>query len=168
MKANEILEAIRLKYSDKAMVPEVVLDVDPATMYDRRDAHLSDPLNVKREPPFRRIDALMFDGAQRTAIEVKTSKADVKRETEAKVFPWKRVTHRFIYAMPVDLIDLYTMNEYPHALYGCGIWWVHEDGRIEVARNAKINKYPESLPQQVITALAYRATPKSFIKKRGR
>lgn len=165
MKAKEVLEAIRLKYRDKAIVPEVVIGVDDVTMHDSRDAHLADPENVAREPYIRRIDALMFDGAQRTAIEVKVSKADLKRETYSKVAPWKRVTHRFVYAMPYDMIDLHAMYEYPSALYGAGIWWVHDDGRIEVARKAIINKYPEPLPQHVITALAYRATPKSFIKK---
>lgn len=165
MKAKEVMKAIRLKYRGNAIVPEVVLGVDEVTMHDAREAHLADPENVAREPYYRRIDGLMFDGPQRTAIEVKVSKADVKRETISKVLPWKKVTHRFIYAMPANLIDLYAMNEYPHALYGCGIWWIHEDGSVEVARKAIINKYPEPLPQHVITALAYRATPKSFIKK---
>ncbi|MFC8799205.1 hypothetical protein ACFT2C_15825 [Promicromonospora sp. NPDC057138] len=37
------------------------------------------------------------------------------------------------------------------------MWWVHEDGSVQIAAQAKVNKTPETLPQQVVQALAYRA-----------
>lgn len=40
--------------------------------------------------------------------------------------------------------------------YWAGVWGVHEDGRVEVLRRAKIHKHPEPLPQQVVQAMAYR------------
>src|SRR5699024_2815974 len=70
------------------------------------------PLGVSRNPPpsggggcQRRIDALMFDGPQRTAVEIKTNRQDVKRETFSKTAPFKRIAHRFVYAVPAGLID---------------------------------------------------------------
>lgn len=166
MKAKEVMEAILRKHPDKAIVPEVLLNLDLSTMYDEREAWLSDPVNLTKEPSARRIDALMFDGAQRTAIEVKVNKADVKRENNSKVLPWKKVTHRFIYAVPAGLIDPRNMAWVPACAHGCGIWWTHDDGTIEVVRKAIVNKYPEPLPQQIITALAYRATPKTFLNRK--
>ena len=56
-------------------------------------------------PVYRRIDGLMFDGgATRTAIEVKISRADFLRESEEKRRPWRKITHRFVYATPVGLL----------------------------------------------------------------
>ena len=74
----------------------------------------------------------------------------------SKTYPFYRITHRFIYAVPAGLIDPHDMAWTPSALAGCGNRWVHDDGHVEVVRKANINKYPEPLPNQVITALAYR------------
>ena len=99
----------------------------------------------------RRIDALMFHSLQLTAIEIKISRSDGGRETWAKVMPWRRITHRFVYAVPAGLFD-------KPPLKGCGLWWVHEDGRVEVKVKSAINKYPEALPLHVIQRLGYRAS----------
>ncbi|KRC52147.1 hypothetical protein ASE16_03605 [Leifsonia sp. Root227] len=104
-----------------------------------------------REPSTRRIDALMFETLQRTAIEVKVSVADARRESWAKVRPWALVTHRFVYAVPAGLLER-------PPVYGAGLWWIHENGTVEVRRKATINRYPEPLPQGVIQTLAYRAS----------
>ena len=77
------------------------------------------------------------------------SVADFKRDVWGKQHPWVRVTHRFVYVVPVGPGGT--------APYGCGMWWVHEDGSVQIAAQAKVNKTPETLPQQVIQALAYRA-----------
>ena len=129
------------------------------------------PLGVSRNPPpsggggcQRRIDALMFDGPQRTAVEIKTNRQDVKRETFSKTAPFKRIAHRFVYAVPAGLIDPTDMVWAPSALAGCGIWWVHDDGDVEVVRRAIVNKYPEPLPNQIVTALAYRAAGTPLIE----
>lgn len=60
--------------------------------------------------------------------------------------------HRFVYVVPVGLGVT--------ARYGCGMWWVHEDGSVQIAARAKVDKTPEALSQQVIQALAYRAARK--------
>lgn len=154
MDAKFILNAIRHKYPSTAIVPEITI---------------TDPY-VKNQVPGervygRRIDALMFSSLQRTAIEIKTSKQDMARENWNKWDPWRRVTHRFIYAVPAGLGDFHDFRG-DHVLSGphmdAGLWWVHEDGSIEVRRKAKINKYPEHLPQDVIQRLAYRAAGNSF------
>ena len=141
MDAGFILNAIREKYPQCAVVPEVCIHAeewDEQVPADQRQAYI------------RRIDALMFDGAQRTAIEIKVSKADFARDTYRKRRPWMLVSHRFIYVTPAGL-DVMA----PHP---CGHWEVHPDGKITIKKRAYGNKYPEPLPQHVITALAHRAS----------
>lgn len=156
MKAQEILQAIRHHHRRSALVPEVVIN---SRDYAGYEAWLADPQDRPRPTHTRRIDALMFDGPQRTAIEIKVSRADVKRESWQKVAPWLEVTHRYIYAVPAGLIE---MNEVPH--YQAGLWWIHDDGKVEVRRKAQVRKYPEQLPQQIVTALAYRAAGVKLIE----
>lgn len=147
MNAAEVLEALRRRHPTSAFVPELSIDTgDLAAQL----AHETDPQGHERPIPVRRIDALMFDGPQRTAIEIKISRADAKRESYYKVQPWKRVCHRFVYVVPAGLLEI-------PPVYGCGLWWVHDDGRIEVKRKAIVNHYAEELPRNVITNLAYRA-----------
>lgn len=157
MKAEEVLDAIRRHHSNKAFVHEMVI---ASRDYAAHEAWIADPSGRDHPAQFRRIDALMFDGPQRTAIEVKVSRVDVKREIWSKIAPWNEVVHRYIYAVPAGLIE---SGEVPH--YHAGLWWVHEDGRVEVRRKAHISKYPEPLPQQVVTALAYRAAGVKIIEQ---
>lgn len=142
MDAAFILDAIRRKHPDAAIVAEVVMS-DPA--YDAGGGKVTD----EKVTPVRRIDALMFQSLVRTAIEIKTSTADFRRDTWAKRRPWFNVTHRFIYVVPARLGLMPPHN--------CGMWWVHEDGSITIAKKAKVNPAPEPLPQQVVQSLAYRA-----------
>lgn len=155
MKAGDVLEALRRHHNAKALVPEVVIGTRDYAGYE---AWLEDPQGRPSPAQTRRIDALMFDGPQRTAIEIKVSRSDVKRETWQKIAPWLEVTHRYVYAVPAGLIE---MNEVPHLQ--AGLWWVHPDGRVEVRRKAQVRKYPEPLPQQVVTALAYRAAGRKIL-----
>lgn len=138
-----ILAAIRRKYSGCAVVHEVVVSDNGEGRYEK----VGD--QYKRVTNCRRIDALMFQSFERTAIEIKTTVADFKRDTWAKREPWRRITHRFIYVVPAGLPVM--------APHGCGQWEVHEDGHITVKKKAIVNKFPEHLPQQIIQALAYRA-----------
>lgn len=142
MDACFILDAIRRKYPEAAIVTEVVMS-DPA--YDAGGDKVSDD----KVTPVRRIDALMFQSLVRTSIEVKTSVADFRRDTWAKRRPWFNVSHRFIYATPARLALMPPHN--------CGMWWVHDDGSITIAKKATPNNTPEPLPQQVVQSLAYRA-----------
>jgi hypothetical protein len=144
MNAAEIMSALSVHYRKAALVPELTITDESAV------ANYDDLPPDERDKMTRRIDALMFTSLQRTAIEVKVSVADAKRETWAKVRAWSRVTHRFVYAVPAGLL------EHP-PVYGMGLLWVHDDGRVEVHRKARINQYPEPLPQAVVQTLAYRA-----------
>lgn len=145
-----ILEQIRDTHKTCAFVPEVTINDPQAMALSPEDADYP-------QPPTRRIDALMFDWNQRTAIEIKVTKEDLDREDWRKTRPWERVTHRFIYVTPAGLVD-------KPPIYGAGLWWVHPDGRTTVKRRATINKYPEPLPQEVVRVLAYRAAGVETIK----
>lgn len=140
--AADVLDALRRKHWRAALVPEVTISDRWADAYMVEDHAL---------PVYhRRIDALMFESRIRTAIEIKVTRADAKRETYRKVWPWRQVVHRFYYAVPAGLIERPPIG-------GCGLWWVHDGGRIEVRAKAVINRTPEPLPQQVVQSLAYRA-----------
>lgn len=145
--ASQILDALRAKYPRNAIVPELTI----TDRWSREQPGLATVYG-------RRIDALMFDGGQRTAVEIKVSKADARRETWHKTAPWRNITHRFIYVTTPDIEfnDIGTPEHQPN--WDCGHWVVHPDGKVEVKRKAKINKYPEPLPNDVILRLAYRAS----------
>lgn len=116
-----------------AIVPEVSIDV-----------------LGENEIRMRRIDALVYESGMRTAFEIKVSKADARNESWKKVEPWRRVVHRFIYVVPAGLLDRAPVS-------GCGLWWVYEDGRVEVKGKATVQKYPEPLPENVVKRLMYKA-----------
>ena len=89
----------------------------------------------------------------RTAIEIKVSRAGARRETWAKVRPWKRVTHRFLYAAPAGLLDTS-----PAIDTSIGLVWIHADGSIEWRRECKINHVPELVPGLFVENIAHRAS----------
>lgn len=97
----------------------------------------------RKSPTVRRIDALMVGGMdsygeyQKTAVEIKVSRADFKRDTEAKRKPWMNVTNRFVYLVPDGLV---TPDEVPAE---CGLWYwkpyvYNSGGSITIAKKAKI------------------------------
>lgn len=142
--ANDVLAAIRRHHSSCAVVPEISIN----------DLYSKEQPEGRREVYLRRIDALMFDSGQRTAIEIKVDRHDLlHNETWYKTAPWREVTHRFVYAVPAGLADFHEIDTH----WYCGLWWIHPDGKLEVRRKARINKYPEPLPNAVIQRLAYRA-----------
>lgn len=102
----------------------------------------------------------MIDKQIRTAIEIKVDRADAKRETWAKIRPWKRVTHRFLYAVPEGLIDTSPVID-----ASIGIVWVRADGTIEWRRKCKINHVPEPLPGIVVERLARRAAQYALLRQ---
>lgn len=138
-----ILEAIESKYPRAVMVPELSIN-DP--YWHDWDHRPSPDKRLDGHKPIRRIDALMFETYQRTAIEVKISASDYSLDTQQKRRPWRRVTHRFIYAVPHSLDVM--------APHGCGLWKIHDDGKIEVVKKAIINRHPEPLSQDVIRRMA--------------
>lgn len=145
--ASFILDAIQRKYSSAAIVPELTIN-DPY-WHDWSDIDQRGERSDEGVKPARRIDALMMQTFERTAIEIKISKQDYFLDTELKRRPWERVCHRFIYAVP-DYLDVMA----PH---GCGLWKVDAWGHITVAKRSIINRHPEQLPQDVIQRLMYRA-----------
>lgn len=169
MTAKEVLEVLTRNTKD-AVVPEIVLN-DPyvkaqqdAYDHDRRTVAYRDKEGPCRPGPgpqdswFRRIDALIVNGSQRTAIEIKVSHVDFLRETDAKRRPWLPIVHRFVYVCPAEVIQ---PSEVPD---GCGLWWVVEDPRgrghgyrkLEIKKRATINKNPDPIPPQIVVALCYR------------
>lgn len=178
--ADDILTAIRHKYPKSAIVSEVVLDDQIELALYRRQAieragarwaqrtedyytgkghviaeEVPDGWDSRTTQFYRRIDGLMLAGGEYTAIEIKCTRADFKRETEEKRRAWRNVTHRFIYAAPAGIIDPADLPPY------AGLWEFGEDkyGQMAVTsvKRATKNKTPEPMPQQVITAMFYRA-----------
>lgn len=152
MNADDILNALRKAWPTAAIVPELTIsdEHELANLY-APEGHDS----IKR-----RIDALMIDKQIRTAIEIKVDKADAKRETWAKIRPWKRVTHRFLYAVPEGLIDTSPVID-----SSIGLIWVHDDGTIEWRRKCKINHVPEPLPGLVVENMAHRAAQYALLRQ---
>lgn len=175
--AADVLAAIRKKHSSDAVIREVVIS-DPIEAAIRRRDQLDrygerwarhfkgrevadvvpEGWSLRGSIPTRRIDALILNGQQTTAIEIKVTRADFRRETSEKRRAWAAVSNRFVYAAPVGVIP---RGEVPE---GCGLWefdsaaagpypWQH--GLTTVVR-ARLNKDPHPLPRQILVALAYR------------
>lgn len=176
MKAEDILRAIAARHYEGALVREMVLDTDPrdpisnawnlrkAARYGKTSNHYKEmqasleglpiadiiPVGWQPLPRQRRIDGLLYANQKLIAIEVKVSVADFRRETEAKREPWEKITHQFVYATPKGLLDPKELP--PH----CGLWEVDEFRRVAIAKRAKVNKFPEPAPQQLLVSLMYR------------
>lgn len=135
MNAKEIIEHLRNHNSGFPLLTEVAIIDEESPAYRQ----------------LRRIDGLLIGkSATRTAIEVKISRADFKRETDEKRRAWIKHTHRFTYACPAGLIQ---PEEVPK---GLGLWWVHPNGRIEVVKKCTVNKNPLPMPDHLFATLCYR------------
>lgn len=178
--APEILRALRHKFRNDAVVHEVAItDPHQTAIYNRWKQEAYPAIythesfekrgeTVAPEVPEgwlpgkfqRRIDALVFNGnTSLTAIEIKVSRADFFRDTDEKRRVWREHTNRFIYAVPLGLVEPGEVAD------GCGLMvfdpskfnpknpWSHG---FETLKKAKINKTPEPLPTHVLTAFAYR------------
>lgn len=137
--AAEILAAVRAAYPKCAVVREVSI---PDNQHQWRD---------RASKPIRRIDALLRDTSGYTAIEIKVTRGDFKRDTEEKRRAWQAHTRRFIYATPAGLVN---PSEVPS---GCGLW--EFDGtRLTIAKKASINKEPLAMPRSVFDTMLYRVS----------
>lgn len=175
MKAADILVAVKHSNPGAALVPELVI-YDPAVVAANAAYHREiwprygrdvPPLTLDQwdivyngEPYQRRIDALMIRAGQRTAIEVKISRADFRRETPEKRRAWHAVCHRFVYAVPEGLIQ---PDEVPD---GCGLWWI-TGLHARVVKKAQVTKSPDPLPEQITTALMHRVSRTTWPINRG-
>lgn len=183
--AKLLLEALDYKYGKKHAIireltaEDVIVSNRSNAYYRDKYPHLIDYWTKKginpdsfgssddyvpgQEIPYRRIDALMVGAKnkagvhQRTAVEIKISRADFRRDTLEKVRTWQSLSHRFIYLVPANLIK-------PEELLdpAMGLWWWHagdenSPGTIEIVKTAKTNlKASESLPEELQTRLMWR------------
>lgn len=181
IRAEDIIAAIRRKHPRGALATELVLDdkallnrdaIERAKLYgwpvqsvlDRigdKPVATEDELLDAKGVFSRRIDGLLYANQKLIAIEVKVSRADFKRETEAKRRPWEAVSSQFVYATPKGLLD---KSEIPSH---CGLWEVDDTGLVIATKSAKVNKNPEPLPQQVIVAMMYRAQRAELDRRYG-
>ncbi len=152
MTAAAILDAIEVKHGRCALIRELMVNDQELIAVRDHCRVTGDYSDYPNDCVWaRRIDGLLLDGSgTRTAIEVKISRADFARETDAKRDPWRRVTNRFVYVTPAGLLH---RSEVPS---GCGLWEVDDAGRVHVRVRARINKSPSPVPHQVLVALAYR------------
>lgn len=186
--AAELLSALRRKHAADAVVREVVIDdpiehairrrvsIENQRSYGERQAALleayyrdrgdeiadsvPDDWTMSTSVPQRRIDALILASTGITAIEIKVSRADFKRDTEEKRRAWRAVTNRFVYLVPKGLVTPAEVAP------GCGLWefdpaasgpYSYQHG-ISAKKKATVNKEPAPLPFQVTRALAYRVS----------
>lgn len=98
----------------------------------------------------RRIDALVFEGNEKTAIEIKISRADFFRDTDMKRSAWQTHTDRFVYLTPQGLVK---PEEVPH---GCALW-EYDGQKISVVKRAKLNKEVKPFPISMVKYFAWRA-----------
>ncbi|WP_214514949.1 hypothetical protein [Rhodococcus sp. WY5] len=89
---------------------------------------------------------------------MKISRADFLRESEEKRRPWRKITHRFVYATPVGLLR---PEEIPD---GCGLWEI-DGNAVRIIKRARSNPEPEPIPHQVLVAFAYRLNRKPSERK---
>jgi hypothetical protein len=186
--AKELLAALRKKHATDAVVREVVIDdtyelairrrhdIERARgnthdrtawweerFRDRGDevaAAIPDGWTAQASIPQRRIDALIVASTGITAVEIKVTRSDFKRDTEDKRRAWRDVSNRFVYLTPKGLV---TPDEVGP---GCGLWEFDPDAfgpypyqhGITAIKRAAVNKTPRPLPFQVTRALAYRVS----------
>lgn len=170
--AKDILAAIRKAYPRSAVVREVCLE-DPFEHAIYRRYRLDGPtaryykgrfegLEIADAVPegwsphgvklTRRIDALMRDAQGYTAIEIKVTRGDFKRDTDEKRRAWRAHTRRFVYAAPRGLLNV---GEIPE---GCGLWEFEAGYGLRTAKRATINKDPRPLPKSVTDSMLYRVS----------
>jgi len=173
-----LLAALREKLPKAAVLSEVTMEDEEeanrqrtahaqrskyyARKFKRRgltaDAELPEGYDPYTAVINRRIDALAFEGKQRTAFEIKISRADFFRETDEKRYAWRKHTHRFIYLTPAGLIKA---EEVPD---GCGLWeYDAETDKITAIKRATINKEVEDLPASMTKYFAWRAFTSEMI-----
>lgn len=149
MTADDVLEAIQRANGKYPLIRELVL----------RDLEYVRGLDA----PTRRIDGLLIGPrGTRTAIEVKVTKADFRRETEAKRRAWIKICHRFVYACPAGLIQ---PDEVPD---GIGLWWVDDRGSLDIKKRCSVNKEPDHIPDHLFAALCFRLADRPRKKRRRR
>ena len=187
MNAKQVLAGIRQKYPKAAIVREVVLnDLEQlailnryrmrtpwgekhwAPLFEKSGEAIADSIPDGWDPSTakfeRRIDGLMVASGQLTAIEVKVSVADFRRDNDEKRRAWRSHSQRFVYATPPGLLKVEMIPE------GCGLWEIDgssrsKSGAVTVVKRATVNKGALPLPQHVVNAMFYRVS--NYERKAG-
>src|SRR5690606_15212995 len=110
-------EGYRLRDRIDRYLAQSVSDQDHFAQWAQRDIEraaargieipesLPEGWSLRSSEPRRRIDARIVASTGRTAVEIKVSRADFRRETEEKRRAWQAITNRFVYAAPVGVIS---------------------------------------------------------------
>lgn len=169
-RANDLIKAVRRKYFDGALVTELTIEDQHAVQayLASLPPHIRATYGARVDPDFtgapaergeqaftRRIDGLLLHNKAWTALEVKISRADFRRETLEKRRAWMEHTHRFIYVTPQGLL---TREEIPD---GCGWWEVTDQGRVIVSKRARVNRDRKEFPESLVRTMFWRLHTRS-------
>jgi len=154
--ANHLLDALEKKYPNAAFVRE--LETADEVELER---FRTEPMPFIAGPTIRRIDAFMLEHKMRTAIEVKTSWADFKNESDAKRRPWIALTNRFVYLAPTGVIPERSVPD------GLGLW--EFDGKtITITKQCRVIKDVPPLPEDMTRNLVWRVSNLEKARRRER
>ena len=99
----------------------------------------------------RRIDAVLVVNGRRLGIEVKTNRADFRRESDAKREPTERTMHGCVYLCPPGVIEVHELPD------GWGLWYAIAPARLRVMKHHAA-RTPDSVASSLYaTALTARA-----------
>lgn len=115
----------------------------------------------------RRLDVLLWNAGERIGVEIKVTRADLAADVadRDKQWAWRRLTHRFAYAVPPDL-EQAALDLVPD---WCGVIVVADAGwpRARFARRCPRvpGHVPHDLPPRVVTALFARCSQAEAVTK---
>lgn len=167
-----LLDALYRQYQQTRVGAAVIRHVPLGIAYKQKGFR-ADQRNGA-ENTIRYIDALVLFKDKRWAVEVKVSKADLKKELEtpAKSALWRNHTNAFYFLVPPEMVDHATEVIPP----GSGILTITENAMgTEIVRRARTNRDPEPLPEEMWRRLGARLgtlqsgiEPKPRRKRRSR
>ncbi|MFS0885333.1 hypothetical protein [Aeromicrobium sp. 179-A 4D2 NHS] len=148
-----LLDALYRQYQQGRLGAAVIRHVPLGLAYKQKGFRADQKQGA--ENTIRYIDALVLFKDKRWAVEVKVSKADLKRELEtpAKSVLWRAHTNAFYFLVPPEMVDHATEVIPP----GSGILTLDPDsGGTVIVRRAKTNREPVELPEEMWRRLAAR------------
>lgn len=149
---RDVLDALYVEYQHMKMSAAVVRHVPLGLSTAQPGFYEPD-----QKGTIRYIDALVVRKDRLWAVEVKTSRADLRRElaNPDKSLLWREHTHAFYFAVPPDLLE-FALAEIPP---GWGVlcpWRLPGAGAPTLRRRAHSNKTPEPLPLELWLRLSMR------------
>lgn len=150
---KRLLDALYRQYQQGRLGAAVIRHVPLGLAYKQKGFR-ADQRNGA-ENTIRYIDALVLFKDKAWAVEVKVSKADLKRELEtpAKSALWRAHTNAFYFLVPPEMVE-HALEVIPK---GSGILTLTLDGTgTEIVRRATTNRAPEPLPDEMWRRLGAR------------